>query len=555
MVMSMRYAIAIILITWLISGLVWAADDEDSSDGTASYIDIAAVVDNIEHDEEMSEWRGFSADDWAVGLRWLHPDEALVRERFELRLWDVQRHNGRGWGRFSAWPATLEFEAMLFNSFAWDLYGNQADLVEQEHAYDKMAIRFHDTLLENMQFNYYARIFNREKSGLLDDYSMHRLGYVYRFDLWDGQTTGLFKISSTETDNERLGLEDLQYVTSLIRAESKLGDYFTLYTRDTYTTYNYEHMVEDSFDSADMTLGLRWKPNKTWTLDANYNYADRPDDNTVSTHVEDSSAFAVKATYFADPGKRIEAGFRHREIDMLRLNLDNPGTRDLLRSGSVISPDNISDALGSLSVDQDEWWVRLRWKFFERLDVDSKVNYRNSDFPGTTVGTTGNSLLYDEQLSHINRLTYDVNGNDQLSFVWHMQESSNGERGGDFDMRYLEGAWSRSFGGDSYFNLAVSNTEADLDTTGIVNDYTTCDTTYALNIGDRWRDLDWNFDANYTDGNDIEEYDQFGLGADFNLERWGPLNFRVDWWNRNYDARDAFDSEAVEVSVTYRIFF
>ncbi len=123
-------------------------------------------------------------------------------------------------------------------------------------------------------------------------------------------------------------------------------------------------------------------------------------------------------------------------------------------------------------------------------------------------------------------------------------------------MRYLEGSWSRCVGGDSYFTMAVSNTDAAVDAFGIIDgEYNTDDTTYLMGYSDSAPCFDYGLDLALTNGGGSQQYDQLAVGADIECKRLGPVNLRVDWFDRNYDANPVFDTEALELALSYPISF
>jgi hypothetical protein len=521
---------------------------------TASYVEIGVIANDLSGSQDSYEQQGLYPVDWMTSGRLHWPGGDYARERFEVRWDDISSDNGRAWGRLSIWPATLEFDGYIRDNYAWNLYSDR-DLQRQETTYDDLKLRFHKGELDNMSLRYESREFNRDGTAPLYSYGYDRLDYKYNFNLGGDEVRGSFRQVATATDTPRTGAAG-EIDSSILKVDAKLSDEVSLYGKGTYTAYDFDNLADATFDSSDYTVGLSYRPDCDWTINADYRTKDNPDANTVSSHVSGLDAYGAKVTYLPGCGNRIEVGYQHRNVDYLQLNMQDPAISSLIRGIAQVTPHDVAAATTALSPEQDEVWTSFHWSVTDRLTTDTRVSFTDGDMPGTDlVAVNSNSLFFDQRLKRSSNWYYDVNGNDQLALLYSASESSNSARGADFDMQHVEGSWSRCTGGDGYVTFAVSNTDTTLDSLSAGTGYTTDDTTYVAGYTDSCECFDFGLDLALTDGRGSEDYEQLAAGADLNIKRFGPVDLRFDWFDRSDSNYTVFDTEAFEVSMTYRIDF
>ena len=526
------------------------------NDGTGDYIEIGAVVNDVTGSEESYHSIGLYPEDWLTSGKVHFPHSYCPSgERFEVRWNDISADTGRLLGRIALYPLTLGFNGYLLDSYAWNNY-NGLDLQKQDAEYFDATLRFHRGELDNMALTFESRAFNREGSVPLMEYNYSRLNYNYNFNLWDDRVRGSFRQVATAIDAPRTGTTAGEIDSSVLKLNARLNDEFSLRSKGVYTNYNYDNLPDAEFQGTDFSFGVDYRPDCDWEWSADFRTKDNPTDNTISSHVDTFDTYGTSVTWLPGGGNRVQAGWEHRDIDYVRLNVQDSTVRGLLRGSAQLTQADIAGGTTSLSPEMDEYWAGIHWNVTNKLTTDTRVSITDGKMPGTDLVVAGsNSLFYDERATRLSNWYYDVNGNDQLSFLYSATEASNTMTGGDFDMSYYEGNWSRCTGGDGYLTLGISATDAEMDTTNIVDEYTSYDTTYLAAYSDSCHCFDYGLDASLTDGGGTEVYEQLAVGADLKLKAIGPLALRFDWFDRNYDNYPAFDTEAFEVGLTYRLDF
>ena len=108
---------------------------------------------------------------------------------------------------------------------------------------------------------------------------------------------------------------------------------------------------------------------------------------------------------------------------------------------------------------------------------------------------------------------------------------------------------------DSFLTLGLRETRLDLETAFVEEQYTTDDTSYMLGFSHELSDFSYALDFTLTDAMGSDEYEQTSAGMDLRLKSLGPIGIRLDWFDRDYTAFPEFNSEALEVGLSYTLKF
>jgi len=518
---------------------------------TANYLELGGTLENVTGNEEAVDQRGEFPANWLTSGRLHFPADCWNKNRFEVRWQDVASNDGRAWGRLSLWPMTVESDGYIFDNFGWVMTDGLA-LAKQQETYDDVKLRWHRGLLDNSLLRYEKR----DMQSTEDPFKYQRLGYSHNFNLSNGRVLGSLSQTGTTFNDATHGVTDGKIDVSAVRLDAKLNDRLALFGRGTVSQYDYANLPDDEMQATDYTVGFNYKLGCNWAFKADYRNSENPTDNTVSSHVEGSNSYGAVLSYEPGCNKRIEGGYRHKSIDYTQLNMQDPAATALLHGTAVVRPADVAAALTFVTPDLNEMWLSGRWALSDKLTTDARISMIDSDAPGTDlVAVDSPSLFYNKRLDRTLNLYYDVNGNDQLAAMYNMNESSNDARGGDFDMRYLQGSWSRSICAGGYFSLVVSNSDYSLDNDVVTGDFTTDETTYAANFKREFEKVDYGLDLAYTNGDGLDEYKQTAIGGDLALKCLGPLSLRVDWFNRDYTAQDSFSGKSLEMALRYHLDF
>jgi hypothetical protein len=534
------------------------AADTDCKPG--SFIELGYAGADVQDSEAANDQRGVSPEDWVASGRVFLPLNYFSPSRFELRAEDISQENGRAWARLTLWPATLEADGWQRDDYAWQQSGATLALTPQQSQYYDAKLRFHTGELDNLLVKYEHREFERDAldAAPLAGYMYDRLSAQYNFTV-NERVRGQFRQVSNTTEAPRyMGAEQADTLTSLLKLEADLSDDWRLYGKTSLSTVQADYLPDDEMQASDTLLGVRYRPHCDWTFDANFETKQLPTDSTVTSRVEGVDALGASATWTPGGGDRVELGYAHRTLDYAQLHMQDEDLRPLLRSGAQLTQLQTSLVTTSSDVEQDEVYLNSRYQLARRWTLISKVRMLTGDAPGTDLLIAGRpSLYYDDRLQNYHRLEWDANGKDQFAFTHNATESSNSARGGNFDLRYLEGSWARCLGGNKYLTLAVGRTEAELDTPNVSSAYTTDDWSYALTLADDLPAFGYALDWTLTDGSGWEEYNQYAVGADLQLKRLGcgPVGLRVDWFDRNWDTNPLYNTQALEFAVTYKLEF
>ena len=522
---------------------------------TANYIELGGTLSNVDGNKDAVNQRGEFPDNWLTSGRLHFPKDCWNKDRFEVRWQDVASEDGRAWGRLSLWPVTVESDSYIFDNFAWNMYGGLA-LQKQQTTSDDIKLRLHAGELDNGVVRFQKMEFSRTGTPPLDDLSFQRLGYAHNFNLSNGRVLGAFSQTGTSIDDPRHGVSGGKVDTSAVKLDAKLNDRLALFGRGTVSQYNYKNLPDDKMQATDYTVGFNYKLGCSWGFKADYRNTGNPADNAVSSHVAGSNSYGAVLSFEPSSDKRIEGGFRHKSIDYTQLHMQDPAANALLHGTAVVRPADVVSATTFVTPDLNEMWLSGRWAISDKLTTDARVSMTDSDAPGTDLVVADSpSLFYNKRLDRTMNLYYDVNGIDQLAFMFNMNESSNDARGSDFDMRYIQGSWSRCISNGGYLGLVVSNANAALDHDVVVGEFTTDDMTYAANFKRELSKIDYGLDVAYTNGSGLDEYKQTAIGGDLAFKCLGPLSLRVDWFDRNFKAQDALSNQALELALRYHLDF
>lgn len=536
---------------------LWAGDGGccELCDGSGSFIDVALYNSDVADNQRSFNQYGQYPIDWAASAR-LHAGNACSKARFELRLWDLTSEDGSAWARLAIDPVSIDSNHLMWSGWAWDAHGVDPVYSFQEVAKSDVQMRIHSGEFDNMLFSYEEADFDREATGSLSDFAVRRLAGQWNFNGADGRLRGQLRHSNSEIDAARIGADGNTVDSTALRLDACLSDEFSAYGNLSLSTYKYDNLPDDSMSGSDYRLGLRYAPRSDWELDASYRAKVNPDDNTVSSHVQGLSETALSLGYAPCGSTRIEAGYRHREVDYASLNMRDANVLALLRSGSAVTPADVAAASTVSSPVANETWVDYRRNLTEDLLFRTRLEYSDGDSPGTELVAAGSpGLFYEKQLARTHGLSYCLDECNQLELNVQSRESSNDQRGSDFDLQYLETSWLHRFDSGAALTLGWRSTEADLTATDVPAGYTTDDITYAASWQDDCDDFSYQLDLSVSEGSGAEEYTQTGAGASLRLSEACPLGFRVDWYDRSYRNLPAFDASALSFGVDYRIDF
>lgn len=527
-----------------------------ADDGTANYIEAGAIVTDLDGSETGNDQRGLLPDGFVTSGRLHFPADGWDETHFELRWQDITSDNGRAWARLSWAPLTLELDSYIMGNYAWNDYAGLA-LQEQEVSSDDVKLRWHRGELDNGVLRFQRMEFNREGDEPLNDFDWSRLSYAHNFNFGCGETLGSVSQTATNFDDPRHGVSGGEIDTTALKLDRRVNDRLKLFGRGSVSQLDYPNMTDTTMSASDYTVGFSYIPADQWELKADLSSKDNPDDNTVSSHFQGYDAYGLQLSFSDGCDNRLEAGYRHRSLDYAQLNIRDAQVGNLIRGTAVVTPAQVAHATNFLTPDLNELWFSGRWALSDKLTTDAKVSFIDgSAMPETDLsGTYTASLFYEQRLDRSVNLYYDVNGNDQLAFMYTMNESSNEARGTDFDLQYMQGSWSRCIGADGYLALVVSNSDAEFDSDTLADDYTTDELTYAANYSRELCNYNYGLNMAFTTGDGVDEYEQVALGADLALKEFGPLSFRVDWFDRDYTAQDTLSSQALEVSMRYKLEF
>ncbi|GEM_PF-2155484 len=564
--MNVKEAVRVLWMAVLLAGLglqAAAADDGCSGDcipvfgGAGDFIEAGVVVDDVEDNVESFHQYGLWPQDWVTSGKVYFGDDYFASERFELRWWDISDQNGRGWLRLTMWPLTIEDDSAIAGGYLWNLLGPDPTLQSQEVQSHDLKLRLHRGELDNVLLRYQTAQYTRDSIGL-PDYDYSRLSGQYSFDLAGGAVQGQLSQTAYSVDAPRVGTDIGETDTTRLKLNADLSEDWDAYGRFSYSMLNYEDLPDDEMSSSDATVGLRYRPGWFWEIDANYRLRDYPADNAVGSHVDDFNSYGLAVSYVPCGDRAWEAGYQHKELSYSRLNSQDATVRGLLRGSSVVTPADVAGAVTSVSPTIDSYWLNIRERLTDDLLLSSRIDYQDGDMPGTDVVAEGSpSLFYDENLTSLSTLTWDATPCDQLGLSYYNQEASNGARGGDLDMNYIEGSWARSLG-SGWLTLAYRDTSFDLETPGLTNAWVTDDASYFASYTDRLDGWAYGLDFSYTEGEGAEEFSQTGAGADLEFEcpcLGVPLALSVDWFDRSYDTWPTFDSQALEVALKWKFEF
>jgi len=522
----------------------------------ASYLVVAATAEDVSGTPQADELRGAYPDGWFVNARLFAAGGPCNSQRFELRLQDVSSENGRGWGRVALWPFSLEFDGSLRDDYAWDLHGTDPALLKQKQTYDSVRLRWHRGEAQNMQLRFEGRKINRESGSLLADLEYRRLGYQYNFNVAGTRMRGQYRQVNTEIDAPRTGVKNGKIDTSTVRLEAPLGDKLTAYGTGSVARFSFDNLPDSSMDTTDFTAGLRYSPNCDWEFSGDYRHKDYPSDNAVSTHVDGSCRMTATASYTPGCGKRIEAGYICQRFDYVQLHMQDPAVGDLFDGTAQVTPADVAGATSNYFPRIHNAWAGFRWQFSDRLSAGGRVSYNFGSPPPTDlVAEASPSLFPDKRVDASTNWDYQLSCKDTLGLGLSQQKSSLGDRSSNFNLHTVSGTWTRNLGGPGLVTLALTNTTSSLDVPTLTDTYTSDDTTYIVTLRNEHPVVNYTLDFAYTDSSGANRYTQTAVGADLGPHRIPNLGLRVDWFDRNYKTFSAFDSQALEVAVTYKVRF
>lgn len=526
--------------------------------GTDNWISGTAYFDNVDKEDEppLYTW-GTYPRSWTTSGRVHFSREFFSRNRFELRWQDANNETGRGWTRLSVYPVTIEGNAWDYDGYAWDHYQDTPALQFQERYARDVTLRIHKGELDNMVLRYEGGQYKREPGGArLTDYEFRRLTYQYNFDLAGGDIRGQVRQTATSSKRPRSGPGDYLTDTSRLKLDAKLSDEWSAYGRGSYTSYDYEDLPDSEFNGNDYKVGLRYSPDAEWKFDVSYGAKDYPVDNVISSHVDQSHNYGVAVDYSPCGGNWYQVGYRHTSFDYTQLNVQDSTLKPMLRSGASLTPGDITNYITAWTPEKDEFYASGTHHFSDKLTGTGRVSYVTGDMPGTDLVDAGSAnLLYDQQVTGLGTLTYDADRRNQFALSGYNQAAKNGDRDGTFSMQYVEGSWTRCVVDNGFLTLGLRRTNLDLSTMFVEDPYTTDDTSYMLNFAHELERFSYGVDFTYTNGSGVDPYDQTKAGMDVKLKDFGPIGLRVDWFDRNYAGIPEFDSQALEVGVTYKIKF
>lgn len=524
-------------------------------DGSGNFIDVALHNSDVTDNQRSFNQYGQYPIDWAASGK-LHLGDACSKARYELRFWDLTTEDGRAWSRLALYPVTLEGNYLKLSGRAWQAFTADPTYAAQDEEFSDLKLRVHQGEFDNMLLSYENREFDREAGASLQDFSVRRLAYQWNFDTPGRRLRGQVRHTNSSFDAPRVGADGNTVDTTALKLDACLSDEFSAYGNLAVSTYKYDNLPDDSLSGNDYKLGLRYNPAPEWQLDASYRSKASPDDNTVSSHVQGLSETTLALDYQPCGGMSLEAGYKHREVDYASLNMHDAAVSALLHGSSAVTPADVAAATTVSSPVINQSWVDFRKTLTRDLYFRTRLEFSDGDSPGTELVAAGSpGLFYQKQLVRTHGLSYSLDGCNQFELNVQSQESSNDDRGSDFDLQYLEGSWLHSFDSGGSLTLGWRSTESDLVSTGVPGGYTTDDVTYIANWQDDWDDFSYGLNLSVSDGTGAEEYTQTGAGASFRFKEACPLGFRVDWYDRSYKNLPAFDASALSFGVDYRIDF
>ena len=529
----------------------WAEDD-----GLSNAIEIGVTSTEVNDNEDSFNQYGLYPEDWYTSGRYNSSDLYCLRQRFEARWEDVSQDNGRGWGRLTLWPFTVEGDSMLLSGRAWDAFGPDPQYVEQEVSSDDYRLRLHHRELANMELNYKRFEIDRTGPSRLADLKVQRLGYRWNIDLIGIDTMAQVSQRGTTIDSSVPGASGSIDQTN-IKLDATLTDELTAYSRMSYSEYKYDGQPDPEFNSADWTWGMRYRPNDDWTVNAEVRTKENPDDNVVSSHIQNFSEYGLALSWYPGCGNSYEAGYKLRQMDYAKLNMQNTAVFQLLRSNSAITPADVAPAVSIFSPEYDVMWFDMKQNIGDRLQFRTRVDYLSGDAPTTELGTVGSpSLFYDKQTTRSHGFSYMMDDHNQLDLNLYGRDAKNASRDSSTDMTYAEGVWVHRIDSCSSFSLARRDSSADIEIPGLTGDeYSTDDVTYTATYGQQLEDNDYTINFGLSDGSGAEDYSQTSAGAEIRFKRIGPLGLRLDWYKREYASFPGFNSDAVSVALDYKIKF
>lgn len=522
-----------------------------------NWINLGVAFEDVSDSKAALGRYGEYPQDWLTSGRLNLGSDTLRKERFELRWWDVSADNGRAWNRIALHPVTLEWDAAIFNSYAWDTRDG-INLQPQQSTADSITLRIHRGELDNMRLGYERGEVNRRSGGLLGSYQFDRFDYQYNFKLQrEGKLRGQFKTNATQYDAPVAGIDGGKIMTSTLKLDSQLGCDWDAYARASQTTFKYSEMADEQATGNDTTLGLRWRPTNRWELETNYRAKNNADDNVVGSHLTGLNELGFSVACVPCNGNRYEAGYSHSSLDYSRLQTEDPAVEDLLlRHPSVATPGQLAGKYDTLSPEQDRYWLNLRQKFGRRVNFSSKVDYVRGDAPETTVPVTYSpSLFSNKRVKHTETLSYSYDPCNQFDLTYHSQKAFYDSRDVNYGLDYMEGSWTHDLGHSQNLLFAYRVTHSNIDNAAQVLNYATNDRTYLANYSRELDNFRYALDFSLTDGSGYEDYRQTAWGADLGFKRAGPLGLRVDWIDRQYGLAAGLDTQALELALTYKIDF
>ncbi len=525
------------------------------AEGTGNWISFAAVYGNVDGNSASVDQYGNLPRDWYSSGKLYFGDQYFSRNRFELRWDDINRRSGRAWGRLTLWPLTIESDSYLLAGHAWDSFGNNPALVEHEIAGDNIKLRWHRGEWDNMLLEYRDFDVDRKAITPLGDYSLRRLAYQYNFDI-GCDVKGQFRQTGTAFDASATGITGGEIDNSMLKLDAQLNADFSAYGKVNASAYQYDQLPDSEFASQDYTLGLRYAPDCNWEFSAEYRAKENADDNVVSSHVENFDEFGLALTYAGDNGGLYEAGYKHRDLDYAKLNMQNAFVFSLLRSGSLVRPVDVAAATTVLTPKYDEAWFNMRQELGEDFFFTTRVDYSQGDMPSTELTAAASpSLFYDQRLSRTHGLSYVYDCNNQFDFTLHSSELANDGRATNFDENYFETCWTHAMDDGRYFSLAYRGSQADLEIPGDTTGYTTDSTGYIASYSNDDEDVSYALRLALDDGTGSEEFTQTSAGADFKFKCLGPIGLSLEWYDRSYGRFPGLDATAVTVAVDYKLEF
>jgi hypothetical protein len=526
----------------------------DSDSG--NWLTIGPLAIDGEGSRDSFNQYGHYPTEWLSSGRFHTNNNLCERDRLEWRWQDISETDGRSWARLAMWPLTFESNNVLISGRAWNALGPDPELVQQQVIWDRYKLRFHDDLLENVQAHYERFEVNRRFEGQLEDYKVQRIGYQYNFDIFGLDTRGQLRQTGTVIDTKIPGTSG-NIDTTRIKLDANLTDDLAAYSNLGVSTYKYEELPDDGMVGADWTVGLNYHPDPLWLVNAELKTRENPDDNTVSSHIQNSAEYGLSLGYYPCNGNSYEAGYKIRQLDYAQLNMNGAGVPAILRGASVVTPREVTPAVTILTPDFNLYWLAIKHDLSDELRFTTRLDLQAGDPPGTElVMANSPSLFFDEQLSRSHGLSYSIDDCNQLDLNIQAQKSVNADRDSSNELGYTEGMWSHRIDMRSTVSLAYRDTHTDLDAPGFAGgDYTTDDTTYAANFAQDLRNHQYDINLAVSEGSGSEVYTQTSAGAGIRFKEFGPLGLRLDWYKRNYSNFPAFDSDALTVAVDYRINF